>query len=107
VTKHIIFFCLQNTVGENQWLQVQLIHLLVRYCDLNTAARWALNYSLPDQTLPRGVVDELQILRLQERVEDVEGKTVGHEEEGRKKDYYQLPIPRENIHFLQTWEGVR
>uniref|UniRef100_A0A672U8L9 3'-5' exonuclease domain-containing protein n=1 Tax=Strigops habroptila TaxID=2489341 RepID=A0A672U8L9_STRHB len=25
-------------------------------------------------------------------------------EESKKKDYYQLPIPRANIHFLQTWE---
>lgn len=25
-------------------------------------------------------------------------------ESSKKKDYYQLPIPRENIHFLQTWE---
>lgn len=25
-------------------------------------------------------------------------------EESKKKDYYQLPIPRSNIHFLQTWE---
>lgn len=25
-------------------------------------------------------------------------------EESKKKDHYQLPIPRANIHFLQTWE---
>jgi len=26
------------------------------------------------------------------------------DEESKKKDYYQLPIPRANIHLLQTWE---
>lgn len=26
--------------------------------------------------------------------------------ESKKKDYYQLPIPRANIHFLQTWEEM-
>lgn len=27
-------------------------------------------------------------------------------EEINKKDYYQLPIPRANIHFLQKWEEM-
>ncbi|NXT53248.1 MUT7 Exonuclease, partial [Pluvianellus socialis] len=27
--------------------------------------------------------------------------------ERKKKDYYQLPIPRANIHFLQTWEETQ
>ncbi|XP_074976534.1 exonuclease mut-7 homolog isoform X6 [Caretta caretta] len=95
----------QNTVGENRWLQEQLIQLLVSYCDLNTAARWALRYSLPEKTLPYGVADELQKLKVQERVEDAES-TVDDYEEDRKEGYYQIPIPRENIHFLQTWEGI-
>ncbi|XP_073170679.1 exonuclease mut-7 homolog isoform X5 [Lepidochelys kempii] len=95
----------QNTVGENRWLQEQLIQLLVSYCDLNTAARWALRYSLPEETLPYGVADELQKLKVQERVEDAES-TVDDYEEDRKEGYYQIPIPRENIHFLQTWEGI-
>ncbi|XP_067417673.1 exonuclease mut-7 homolog isoform X3 [Emydura macquarii macquarii] len=96
----------QNTVGENRWLQEQLVQLLVSYCDLNTAARWALRYSLPEKTLPYGVVDELQNLKVQERVEDGERRADDYEED-RKKDYYQLPIPRENIHFLQTWEAMQ
>nr|XP_042711631.1 exonuclease mut-7 homolog isoform X4 [Chrysemys picta bellii] len=95
----------QNTVGENRWLQEQLIQLLVSYCDLNTAARWALRYSLPEKTLPYGVANELQKLKAQERVEDAESR-VGDYEKDKKEGYYQLPIPRENIHFLQTWEGM-
>lgn len=36
------------------------------------------------------------------RVEDA--AKADNYEESKKKDYYQLPIPRANIHFLQTWE---
>ncbi|XP_009987267.1 PREDICTED: exonuclease mut-7 homolog, partial [Tauraco erythrolophus] len=91
----------QSTVGENRWLQGHLIQLLISYCDLNTAARWAQRCNLPKEMLPYGVADELQKLQIQERVEEAV-KADDYEES--KKDYYQLPIPRANIHFLQTWE---
>ncbi|KAF1490857.1 hypothetical protein FQV08_0013187, partial [Pygoscelis antarcticus] len=92
----------QSTVGENRWLQGHLIQLLISYCDLNTAARWAQRCNLPKEMLPYGVADELQKLQIQERVEDA--AKADNYEESKKKDYYQLPIPRANIHFLQTWE---
>ncbi|NXN25152.1 MUT7 Exonuclease, partial [Nycticryphes semicollaris] len=92
----------ESTVGENRWLQGHLIELLMRYCDLNTAARWAQRCSMPKEMLPHGVADELQKLQIQERVE--EAAKADNYEESKKKDYYQLPIPRANIHFLQTWE---
>ncbi|KFZ57778.1 putative exonuclease mut-7, partial [Antrostomus carolinensis] len=92
----------QSTVGENRWLQGHLIELLISYCDLNTAARWAQRCNLPVEMLPYGVADELQKLQIQERVEEA-GKAESYEE-SKKEDYYQLPIPRANIHLLQTWE---
>ncbi|XP_075375771.1 exonuclease mut-7 homolog isoform X6 [Mycteria americana] len=92
----------QSTVGENRWLQGHLIQLLISYCDLNTAARWAQRCSLPKEMLPCGVADELQKLQIQERVE--EATKADNYEESKKNAYYQLPIPRANIHFLQTWE---
>ncbi|CAM9681328.1 unnamed protein product [Bubo scandiacus] len=92
----------QSTVGENRWLQGHLIQLLISYCNLNTAARWAQRCNLPKEMLPYGVADELQKLQIQERVEDA--SKADNYEESKKKDYYQLPIPRANIHFLQTWE---
>lgn len=39
------------------------------------------------------------------RVEEV--TKADNYEASKKKDYYQLPIPRENIRFLQTWEETR
>ncbi|XP_032858920.1 exonuclease mut-7 homolog isoform X3 [Tyto alba] len=92
----------QSTVGENRWLQGHLVQLLISHCDLNTAARWAQHFNLPKEMLPYGVADELQKLQIQERVE--EAAKADNYEENKKKDYYQLPIPRANIHFLQTWE---
>ncbi|KAM9256876.1 exonuclease mut-7 homolog [Cariama cristata] len=126
----------QSTVGENRWLQGHLIQLLISYCDLNTAARWAQRYNFPKEMLPYGVTDELQKLQIQDRSALVhvptpcnlrkydtdvitleilsakahfsrwveEAAKADNYEESKKKDYYQLPIPRANIHFLQTWE---
>ncbi|XP_054704335.1 exonuclease mut-7 homolog isoform X13 [Grus americana] len=126
----------QSTVGENRWLQGHLIQLLISYCDLNTAARWAQRCNLPKELLPYGVADELQKLQMQERSALVrvqapcnlrkydadvitfktlsamahfsrwveEAAKADSYDESKKKDYYQLPIPRANIHFLQTWE---
>ncbi|XP_062447057.1 exonuclease mut-7 homolog isoform X3 [Rhea pennata] len=94
----------QSTVGENRWLQGHLIQLLISYSDMSTAARWAQRCSLPKEMLPYGVADELQKLKIQERAEEAE-KAENYEED-KKKGYYQLPIPRANIHFLQTWEEM-
>ncbi|NXI67102.1 MUT7 Exonuclease, partial [Anseranas semipalmata] len=94
----------QSTVGENRWLQGHLIQLLINYCDLNTAARWAQRCNVPQELLPYGVADELQKLKIQEREE--EATKAENYEEVKKKDYYQLPIPRANIHFLQKWEEM-
>ncbi|NXJ01869.1 MUT7 Exonuclease, partial [Psophia crepitans] len=93
---------IQSTVGENRLLQGHLMQLLISYCDLSTAARWAQRCNLPKEMLPCGVADELQKLQIQERVEEA-AKAESYDE-SKKKDYYQLPIPRANIHFLQTWE---
>ncbi|NWU91656.1 MUT7 Exonuclease, partial [Upupa epops] len=91
----------QSTIGENQCLQKHLLHLLIKYCNLKTVARWARCFRLPKDMLPHRVADELQKLQIQERVEE-EAKAGDYTE--RKKNYYQLPIPRANIHFLQTCE---
>ncbi|NXE11817.1 MUT7 Exonuclease, partial [Lophotis ruficrista] len=92
----------QSTVGENRWLQGHLMQLLMSYCDLSSVARWAQRCNVPAEMLPSGVAEELQKLQIQERVE--EAAKADTCEESKKKDYYQLPIPRANVHLLQTWE---
>nr|XP_014342974.1 PREDICTED: exonuclease mut-7 homolog [Latimeria chalumnae] len=100
---------IQSTVGDNQWLQEQLVSLLIRYSDYNTAAQWALHYHLPPERLPFGIETRMQELQLEERAET--RKKVNNKENWetpkRKNSCYQLPVPEENIHFLDTLEGLK
>ncbi|NWH83782.1 MUT7 Exonuclease, partial [Aegithalos caudatus] len=96
---------IQSTVGDSRCLQEHLVQLLLRHCDARGAAHWARRCQVPPEMLPWAVAKELQKLHIQDRVEEVT-KADNHES-SQKKDYYQLPIPRENIHFLQTWEETR
>ncbi|NXD39724.1 MUT7 Exonuclease, partial [Copsychus sechellarum] len=93
---------IQSTVGENRWLQGQLVQALLRHCDARGAARWARRCQLPPDMLPPAVAEELHKLHIQDRLEEV--TKADNYEASKKKDYYQIPISRENIHFLQTWE---
>ncbi|KAM4760886.1 exonuclease mut-7 homolog isoform 1-T2 [Cyanocitta cristata] len=93
---------IQSTVGENRWLQGHLVQSLLRHCGARGAARWARRCRVPPEMLPRAVAEELQKLHIQDRVEEV--TKADNYEDSKKKDYYQLPIAREKIHFLQTWE---
>ncbi|KAM4696447.1 exonuclease mut-7 homolog isoform 2-T2 [Rhinophrynus dorsalis] len=91
----------QNTVGDNRWLQIQLVnHLLVRYCDLETAGRWALKFGLPKDCLPPDIVKTLQDLCIQDTLPDDESRS--DESQARKKHFYQLPISRDKVHFLRS-----
>ncbi|NXF11324.1 MUT7 Exonuclease, partial [Smithornis capensis] len=92
----------QSTVGQNRWLQGQLLQLLLRHCEGRAAARWAQHCGVPADLLPPRLAQQLQELHTPHRVE--EATKADNYEDSKKKDYYQLPIPRENIHFLQTWE---
>ncbi|XP_051832871.1 exonuclease mut-7 homolog [Antechinus flavipes] len=97
---------IQNMVGENLWLQEQLIQLLFSYCDAATAAQWALYYHLSGECLPDKVAEKMHGLQQQDRVEVTKERTCDSKTDKKNDHYYQLPIPRENIHFLHTWEGV-
>ncbi|XP_071430317.1 exonuclease mut-7 homolog isoform X2 [Pithys albifrons albifrons] len=92
----------QSTVGESRWLQGQLVQLLVRHCGRRAAARWARHWGVPADVLPPGLAEQPPELHTPERIE--EATKADNYEDSKKKDYYQLPIPQENIHFLQTWE---
>uniref|UniRef100_A0ABM5F5J2 Exonuclease mut-7 homolog n=1 Tax=Pogona vitticeps TaxID=103695 RepID=A0ABM5F5J2_9SAUR len=106
MTQEIWMDHVQSTVRENRWLQEKLIQLLVRCGGLEVAAWWALHYGLPRGSLPDGVMEEMEKLKLQERKGCPE--EVVNMAEGRKKDgYYRLPIPRDHVLLLSTWEEVQ
>ncbi|NXK93543.1 MUT7 Exonuclease, partial [Formicarius rufipectus] len=94
----------QSTVGDSPWLQGQLVQLLLRHCGGHGAARWARHWGLPADLLPPGLAQQLPEPHSQERIEET--TKADNYEDSKKKDYYQLPIPQENIHFLQTREEM-
>ncbi|XP_028353161.1 exonuclease mut-7 homolog [Physeter macrocephalus] len=89
----------QGLVGQDQWLQEQLLQLLASHDDAAVVAQCALDLLLPEERLPASVAAELRQLRIQER-------TAEAPLEGGKDDYYQLPISREHVHFLASWEDL-
>nr|XP_020744187.1 exonuclease mut-7 homolog [Odocoileus virginianus texanus] len=89
----------QGLVGQDEWLREQLLQLLASQDDVATVAQCALDLLLPEERLPATVVAEMSQLRLQER-------TAKAPSEHRRDDCYQLPIPREDIHFLASWEDL-
>ncbi|KAK1155843.1 hypothetical protein AOXY_G26689, partial [Acipenser oxyrinchus oxyrinchus] len=100
----------QATVGESVDLQVELIFMLVKHSGLDCAARWALRYRVPKDRLPFGVGVRRETI-LEKSVLETEcpagtGEPWEPSEESRRT-YYQLPVPMENVHFLDTAEGLR
>uniref|UniRef100_A0A8C6DGV6 Exonuclease 3'-5' domain containing 3 n=1 Tax=Moschus moschiferus TaxID=68415 RepID=A0A8C6DGV6_MOSMO len=89
----------QGLVGQDEWLQEQLLQLLASQDDVAMVAQCALDLSLPEERLPATVVAEMSQLRLQERMAKAPS------EDGRD-DCYRLPITREDIHFLASWEEL-
>ncbi|XP_059869675.1 exonuclease mut-7 homolog isoform X1 [Delphinus delphis] len=89
----------QGLVGQDQWLQEQLLQLLTSHDNTALVAQCALDLLLPEERLPASVAAELRQLRIQER-------TAEAPLEDGKDDHYQLPIPREHLHFLASWEDL-
>ncbi|MBN3323902.1 MUT7 Exonuclease, partial [Atractosteus spatula] len=117
----------QAMVGEHGELQCQLIALLAKYGAPAKAAQWALRYRVPRDRLPFGVWSEVQ--RLPEHLpshiilqittgSSLKLSSVQQADTAdtldtwelplhRKDNCYQLPVPKESIHFLDTVEGLR
>ncbi|XP_073871989.1 exonuclease mut-7 homolog isoform X18 [Macaca fascicularis] len=93
----------RGLVGQSPWLQEQLSQLLVSHGDPVMAARCAMGLSLPEERLPAAVAVELRQLSLQGRAAEADSRL---EVKDVKDRYYQLPIPRENIHLLASWEDL-
>uniref|UniRef100_A0A8P0SNB1 Exonuclease 3'-5' domain containing 3 n=1 Tax=Canis lupus familiaris TaxID=9615 RepID=A0A8P0SNB1_CANLF len=88
----------QCLVGQDEWLQEELLRLLASPDNKAAAAQCALDLSLPEERLSAPVATELRRLKLQERAEAPL--------EDRRDGYYQPPISREDIHFLASWEDL-
>lgn len=89
----------QELVGQNRWLQEQLLQLLVTHSDIGTTAQCARDLLLPVELLPPAVAAKLGRLQLEERPAEVPFKD-------QRDHYYQLPIARGDICFLASWEDL-
>nr|XP_025117905.1 exonuclease mut-7 homolog isoform X7 [Bubalus bubalis] len=89
----------QGLLGQDERLQDQLLQLLASQEDVAMVAQCALDLSLPAERLPATVVAEMSQLMLQE-------KTAEAPSEDRQDDCYRLPIARDDIYFLASWEEL-
>uniref|UniRef100_A0A673V7Z1 Exonuclease 3'-5' domain containing 3 n=1 Tax=Suricata suricatta TaxID=37032 RepID=A0A673V7Z1_SURSU len=89
----------QGLLGQHERPQEMLLQLLASPGNEATAAQCALGLALPEEGLPARVVAEVRRLKLQER-------TAEAPLEDRKGAFYRLPIAKEDIHFLASWEAL-
>ncbi|KAG1971128.1 exonuclease mut-7 [Pimephales promelas] len=99
----------QAMIEGNLELQVQLVQLLVKHCSLQTAAQWAAHYSVPRNRLPIGVWDKIQSLSPKElEMCAVSGPPESWTPlQSDQEKYYQIPLARENVHFVETLDKVK
>uniref|UniRef100_A0A8C7DYG4 Exonuclease 3'-5' domain containing 3 n=1 Tax=Naja naja TaxID=35670 RepID=A0A8C7DYG4_NAJNA len=94
----------QGIIKDNQWLQEQLVQLLVRYAGPGVAAQWAQHYSLLGDSLPPGLAARMDEPAIPERDDAAEQGPSAWD--SPKEGCYQLPVPRADILLLSTWEEV-
>ncbi|XP_023687613.1 exonuclease mut-7 homolog [Paramormyrops kingsleyae] len=95
----------QATVGDNPELQARLLELLVKYSGLKIAAQWSLHYGVPKENVPPEVWEVQQSLPPAHRSEDASLSPEPWDPPGTERDrYYQLPVSKENVHFVNTLE---
>uniref|UniRef100_A0A3B3QDF2 Exonuclease 3'-5' domain containing 3 n=1 Tax=Paramormyrops kingsleyae TaxID=1676925 RepID=A0A3B3QDF2_9TELE len=93
----------QATVGDNPELQARLLELLVKYSGLKIAAQWSLHYGVPKENVPPEVWEVQQ--SLPPASEDASLSPEPWDPPGTERDrYYQLPVSKENVHFVNTLE---
>nr|XP_044998267.1 exonuclease mut-7 homolog isoform X2 [Jaculus jaculus] len=95
----------QDLVMQSSYLQKQLLKMVSSRSNLATTAQCALDLSLPEEQLPDAVAAELRRLRLQGRTSKADSR-LEEPQKNVQEDYYQMPIARENIHLLASWEDL-
>ncbi|KAM6984825.1 exonuclease mut-7 homolog [Aplochiton taeniatus] len=97
----------QSTVADCPELQVQLVELLVKHCGLQIASQWSLRYNVPRDRLPFGVWDTQQSLPPAQQQVCPNNREVWDPPPAHQKRFYQLPIVRDRVCFLDTPEGLQ
>ncbi|KAJ7986881.1 hypothetical protein DPEC_G00333000 [Dallia pectoralis] len=97
----------QSTVADDPELQIQLVEMLVKYDSLVRAAQWSIRYGLSNDRLPFGVRDTIGSLPPSLRKVAKSSSAESWDTPQAHCDrFYQLPITREHVHFLEMPEEL-
>ncbi|CAM9585094.1 unnamed protein product [Lampetra fluviatilis] len=86
------------TVGDDPWLQEQLVMMLCSYRDVAAAARWARRLKMPHDRLPSAVLWILSNQRQEDGSEEEESAMAY----SSREDCYQLPVPLDQVIFIDN-----
>ncbi|XP_076025280.1 exonuclease mut-7 homolog [Genypterus blacodes] len=98
----------QSVVADDPELQILLVEMLVKYCGVRKASQWSLRYRIPKYRLPFGVWDAQQTVPQLECVsEPANTAAEWTPPDSHRQRFYQLPLTKEQVHFVDTAEGLQ
>ncbi|XP_029024770.1 exonuclease mut-7 homolog isoform X2 [Betta splendens] len=100
----------QYVVADDLELQIQLVEMLVKYCNLQTASQWSLRYTIPRNRLPCEVWKTQQALP--PHLQQIGFSDSAQSEEWMPSQshcqmFYQLPLTKDKVHFVDTPEALQ
>ncbi|KAK2819029.1 hypothetical protein Q5P01_024590 [Channa striata] len=100
----------QYVVADDLELQIQLVEMLVKYCNLQKASQWSVRYKIPRYRLPFGVWETQQTLPLHLQQIDLSDSAQTEEwmpSHCHCQKFYQVPLTKDKVHFVDTPEALQ
>ncbi|XP_070531738.1 exonuclease mut-7 homolog isoform X2 [Ptychodera flava] len=97
---------MENAVGDNEWLQEQLVEAVLTYNDIEAAVKWARHFNIPTERLQSRVVEAMET-PIEKGGESQDDVTDSCSEEIQSDQFYKLSIPFENIEIIDSAESLQ
>ncbi|XP_051907448.1 exonuclease mut-7 homolog [Hippocampus zosterae] len=98
----------QTVVADDRELQIQLVEMLLKYCDPEKAARWSLRYNLPRHRLPFVVWNtQLSLSPEQQHATNATHSEEWTPSEAHCQKFYQPPLSKEKVQYVDTLEALQ
>ncbi|XP_067339507.1 exonuclease mut-7 homolog isoform X2 [Channa argus] len=100
----------QYVVADDLELQIQLVEMLVKYCNLRKVSQWSVRYKIPRHRLPFGVWETQQTLPLHLQQIDLSDSAQTDEwipSHSHCQKFYQVPLTKDKVHFVDTPEALQ
>ncbi|XP_048773011.2 exonuclease mut-7 homolog isoform X2 [Ostrea edulis] len=98
----------QNAVGDNEFLKLELVEQLMSYNEVKAAAKWANFYSLPDEKLSGPIQQERKRMTEGEMTPQPASEENWEDEllqvDDMEAHYYKLKLDSSKIQFVDTKE---